>query len=65
MRVEIITHDDKKHEGIVALRDESFIVLKNDSLVDIIHWDKVKELFSIKRETKKELFIENFKKIRE
>ena len=65
MRIELTTHENKTHEGIVALRDETFIVLKRDTVVDIIHWSKVKSLYSIKRDSKKELIIENFKKIRE
>lgn len=66
MRVTITGRDGLRTEGTVALKDESFVMVKvRNGVVRVFHWDNIKDLKKVVRGVGRSINIEVFRKIRE
>lgn len=64
MRIYVET-DEGDFEGVLALKDESFLMVKVDTKVKVIHWDNVCDVKRIIRGERISLDLDVFKKTRE
>jgi hypothetical protein len=65
MRVQIETNNNEKLEGVVALKDESFLMVKLKQKVRILHWDHILNVKRVTKNDKQPINLDVFRKSRE
>jgi hypothetical protein len=66
MRVLIEAKSGEKNEGTIALKDESFVMIKvRKNMIRVFHWDHIKDVKRVSRGEYQPVNIEVFRKTRE
>jgi hypothetical protein len=66
MRIVIECKDNSTIEGVLALKDESFVMIKmKRNTVGVYHWNHIKDVKRVFKGERQPINLEIFKKIRE
>jgi hypothetical protein len=66
MKIEVKALDGETIEGVLALKDESIVIVKKrDNIVRVFHWNIIESVKRVYKGMKQDMNLDIFKKVRE